>query len=208
MNMSVIQYLISPIKVFLILLSISFTVSAVENMDKKLLEAVLDEDTKKMKLLLVKGANPNSTEVLFKKRTIMGWAAQYKSTKLLEVLISHNGDVNLFNSKDPWSPAPIYNALMASRLDNLNFLIKHGANPNQIDNHQKTPVMAAVATGDWEATYILLQAGANIEYKNIWGETPKDSVENAGLDANSLWRKKVFSFFADKGFSLKPRVPL
>ena len=206
--MSVIQYLISPIKVFLIFISFSITLSAIENMDEKLLEAVLDGNTKQMELLLAKGANPNSTKALFKKRTIMGWAAQYKSTKLLEVLNSHNGDVNLFNSKDSWSPTPIYNALMASRLDNLNFLIKHGANPNQIDNHQKTPVMAAVASGDWEATYILLKAGATIEYKNKWGETPQDSVENAGLGADSLWRKKVFSFFADKGITLKPRVPL
>jgi len=208
MNMSVIQYLINNIKIVLILLSISFQVCAIENMDKLLLEAVLDENTKQITLLLEKGANPNSTEALFKKRTIMGWAAQNKSTKLLKILVSHEGDVNLFNSKDTWSPSPIYNALAASRLDNLNLLIKHGANPNQIDNHQKTPIMATVATGDWQATYILLQAGANIEYKNKWGETPIDSIENAGLGANSEWRKKVFAFFSNKGIELKPRVPL
>jgi len=206
--MSVIQHSINKIKAVLIILSIPFHVCAIENMDKQLLEAVLDENTKQVTFLLEKGANPNSTEALFKKRTIMGWAAQYKSPKLLKVLISHDGDVNLFNSKDPWSPAPIYNALTASRLDNLNLLIKHGANPNQIDNHQRTPVMAAVATGDWQATYILLQAGANIEYKNKWGETPIDSIENAGLGANSEWRKKVFAYFSDKGIELKPRVPL
>jgi ankyrin repeat protein len=159
-------------------------------------------------LLLEKGANPNSTEALFKKRTIMGWAAQYKSPELLKVLISHNGDVNLFNSKDPWSPAPIYSALAANRLDNLKLLIKHGENSNQIDNHQRTPIMAAVAYGYWEATYILLQAGAKIEYKNKWGETPIESIENAGLGANSEWRKKVFAYLLDKGIELKPRVPL
>jgi hypothetical protein len=78
MNMSVIQYLINNIKIVLILLSISFQVCAIENMDKLLLEAVLDENTKQITLLLEKGANPNSTEALFKKRTIMGLSLDHR----------------------------------------------------------------------------------------------------------------------------------
>ena len=97
---------------------------------------------------------------------------------------------------------------MADRLNNLILLIEHGANPNIVDNHQRIPFMAAVATGDWELAYILLEAGTDLEFKNKWGGSPKGTVERQGLGANSEWRIKVFSYFKKKGLSLNPRVPL
>lgn len=183
-------------------------VLASEKLEIKLLDAVIDEDIAKVKSLLKKGANPNSIDALYEKRTAMGWASQHKESEILMLLIHAGGDVNLFNVKDSWSPYPLYNALMADRIDNFKLLLAYGANPNAVDNNQRIPFMAAVASGDWEFAFLLLQAGTKLDFRNRWGETPKSVVENQGLRTDSEWRKKVFDFFTENGISLTSRVPL
>jgi len=192
--------------------SVDFDINAPDNDGRTLLIAsVLSEDYLTTEKLLQLGANPNLLHDVYKSKSAFGWAAAYKDDSFLKLLLQYGADINLQNSKQRTMPYPIYNAIAADRNDNLKFLLANGANPDVIDKTGLTPLMFTATSGSWEMALILLQAGADITFKNKWGEDAASYIEDAGLGANGKsneWRKKVIHFLEMKGVKLELRVPL
>ena len=176
-----------------------------------LIALVLSEDYQNAEKILQLGANPNLLHDDYRSKSAIGWAAAYKDNSYLKLLLQYGADINLYNSKQRATPYPLYNAIAADRHSNLKFLLSNGADPNVIDKAGLTPLMFTATSGSWEMALILLEAGADITFKNRWGEDAASYIEDAGLgtkgEANQ-WRKKVVKFFESKGVKLDLRVAL
>lgn len=71
-----------------------------------------------------------------------------------------------------------------SDLSNVKFLIeKKGLNVNYADVNGWTPLMHAIAGGQVNIINYLISAGANIKFKNQYGETVFDIVDRKGTTA-------------------------
>lgn len=189
-----------------------FDINAPDKDGKTLLIAsVLSEDYQNAEKILQLGANPNLLHDDYKSKSAIGWAAAYKDNSYLKLLLQYGADINLYNSKQRTMPYPLYNAIAADRHSNLKFLLSNGANPDVVDKAGLTPLMFTATSGSWEMALILLEAGADITFKNKWGEDAASYIEDAGLgttgEANQ-WRKKVVKFFESKGVKLDLRVSL
>jgi ankyrin repeat protein len=190
---------------------ISQNALASNSIDKPLLDAVLDGNSRKVETLLVQGANPNNVQIQYKKHTVIAWASRYKNENLLKLLHSYGADLNLYNPNNRSAPYPLYDAIFANRKGNLIYLLNNGANPNVVDPVGLSPIMLASTSGKWELIMLLLNSGADPKFKNKFGETTASYIEDAGLGTigeDNVWRKKVFAYFSSKGIPLKPRVPL
>ena len=197
--------------VVLVLSIISQNTLAGKSLDELLLDAVLDQSSRKVEALLKQGANPNNGKTQYKKHTVIAWASRYKDTVLLKLLHSHGANLNLHNPKNRPAPYPLYDAISANRKGTLIYLLSNGANPNVVDPVGLSPIMLASTSGKWEFIMLLLNSGADPLFKNNWGETTASYIEDVGLGTigeDNEWRKKVFAYFTSKGIVLKPRVPL
>jgi len=111
--------------------------------------------------LLEKGANPSLQDKDGESVTHLA-ALDAKSSKWLELLIKHKADLNVAVSKGiKHGETPLFYAIDARSIGNLKLLLNAGANPNQQDASGGTPAMDAAWCNFWEATEILLDAGAD-----------------------------------------------
>lgn len=175
-----------------------------------LIAAMLAENYSLVEKLLRLGANPNSVHKNSDK-TAMGWAASYKDTSYLKLLIKYNGDVNLYNPNEGHFPYPVYDAIGARTKHNLTTLLEEGTKLDVIGETERSPLMFAITGGNWEMVYMLLEADADIFFKNSWGETSVPLIEKNGLGTlgePNEWRKKVVEFYSEKGVLLNLRIPL
>ena len=176
-----------------------------------LIASIMSENYAITEKLLKLGANPNFLHDTYKSKSAMGWAAAYKDDSYLKLLLQYDGDVNLLNEKQRPYPYPIYNAIAVNSMGNLRFLIENGANTDVVDKTGLTPIMLASTAGKWEMIMMMLEAGADISFKNKWGEDAASYIEDAGLGTvgkDNEWRKKVVQFIESKGVKLKLRIPL
>lgn len=175
----------------------NFNIDMVDDNGRTLLiAAIVSEDYSMAEKLLKVGADPNYVPS-GKYRSAMGWAAQYKNTKYLELLLNYNGNPNLFNKNDRTAAYPILNAISANRLDNLKLLIRFGADLDLLDERGLTPLMYGAAASSWEMVYVMLEAGADISIKNEWNESLSTyiAMPDLGTKGEALgWKNKVAKF--------------
>lgn len=165
-----------------------------------LISAIVSENYTTAKMLLELGANPNFLPQ-GKYKSPMGWAAQYKHTKFLQLLLEFDGNPDLFNQGDRTSAYPILSAISAKRKNNLKTLIDVGADLNVVDPRGLTPLMYGAAASAWEMVYMLLDAGADPLIQNKWGENLFSylSLPDLGTQGEALeWRKKVTRFLDER----------
>lgn len=169
-----------------------------------LIAAILSEEHDAAKMLLKLGANPNFLPS-GKHKSAMGWAAQYKNTKFLQLLLDFGGNPDLFNKGERTASYPVLSAISADRIDNLKLLIDAGANLNVVDQRGLTPLMYGASVSAWEMVYLILESGADISVKNKWNESFSTYVAQPdfGTTGDALeWRKKVISFLQDRGITI------
>jgi ankyrin repeat protein len=99
------------------------------------------------------------------------------------MLIEHNADIHTQNAS---GMTPLHNAaagfaIHSNRVDMMQLLLDHGANPNARDNDNSTPLHHSSwwETGDYaphqgtvEGTRLLLKHGAIIDAEDDEGRTP------------------------------------
>ncbi len=101
-------------------------------------------------------------------RSALMWAARRGSSRppyAIDLLVQAGADIDA-KDKDGW-PA-LAHAAENFRRGSLYLLFKTAANPSAIG---WTPLHRAIATGDQRGVSTALQAGADLEVRDMWGRT-------------------------------------
>jgi ankyrin repeat protein len=84
------------------------------------------------------------------------------------------------NQKDVSGDTPLHVAAVRGILDEVEALLKAGANVNEPGDVGYTPLHEAVEQGHIEVVKRLLQAGASMEARNEFGDTARDIANRRG----------------------------
>lgn len=89
--------------------------------DQKLIQAIMDKDSKKVQENLAKGANPNAQD---KYTTALGFAASFVNKEIIKMLIEAGADID---REDPTMSTPLRVAISLAKIENVKVLVDHGA---------------------------------------------------------------------------------
>jgi ankyrin repeat protein len=101
----------------------------------------------------------------------LGLAAFFGHKDTVEALIAAGADVNL-QSRESMKVSALHSAAAAGRLDIVQLLLDHGANPNLKAESDFRVLHEAAARGNLELAAVLLKAGADINAMSADGKTP------------------------------------
>lgn len=149
------------------------------------------------RLLLAHGANVNTTEQ-WRGQNALIWAAGQAQPEMLALLLEAGADPNSASMINPrerqisaerrfqWRPAGGMTALIyAARegcLDCARLLLEAGADIDQGDAENVTPLLTAIINMHFDTAKYLLEAGANVNKWSFRGENPIYSA----VDVNTL----------------------
>ena len=100
--------------------------------------------------------------------------------KVAELLIAHKADINAQNKYEGRSP--LIAAVVNRQIKTVEWLLKHGAEPNLRNNRGGTALSIAAQLGFVDIAQLLLANGADPTLKNSRGKTPLDIAEEIGHD--------------------------
>jgi ankyrin repeat protein len=165
-----------------------------KEIDKKLLEAVQDNEIEKVKDLIDRGANVNAkTEFgetplhlaqskemaeflilkgadLHAKDNDFGMTPLFNAPKeIFELLISKGADVNVRSKK---GLTPLAWSAYGDDVDRIKLLISKGADVNSVDEYLKTPLHIAANWNKIEIAKLLISKGAKVNARDRSGWTP------------------------------------
>jgi ankyrin repeat protein len=135
-----------------------------------LMHCLMQRNKEGFRALLENGADPNV--IMQNGRTVMHVAAMEDSLYLQEAL-AHGGDPDLLNKGNRSSPGrtPLFEAvaihtsvrdpISLSHPENVRLLIASGADVNHKNDKGTTPLSLAAECGQYEAMFMLLEAGAD-----------------------------------------------
>jgi uncharacterized protein len=158
--------------------------------------------------LLELGANPDKQvpELDFGRgSSVTSIAARSESDSyFLEAVLKHGANANLVEPRN--RRTPIFQAVGSRNFDNLDLLIRAGADLNHKDgDFGETPAMFAASLNQFEAVYRLLDAGADYRATNNHGIDLAFSMvcENMPFTGEfRRWKDKVLDFLEKKGVDL------
>ena len=76
------------------------------------------------------------------------------------------------NSRTGWGFTPLMAAALNGDFEYLEFLLKEGANVNDVDDHNQSALSHAVLRGHKECVHMLLCVGADVNSRDEHGTTP------------------------------------
>jgi len=139
------------------------------------------------KLLLRHGASVNAIEQ-WGGQTALMWASARRHPEMMELLISHGADLNVRSIWRDWerhvtaesrakrTNAGGLSALMYAARENcmacVNVLIKHHVDLDLPDPDGVAPVTIAILNNNWDIALRLIQAGADVNQWDIYGQGP------------------------------------
>jgi len=175
--------------------------------------ALLQQNKKGFAHLLERGANPNiqltetlggSDSIVTAGNSAISFAAMHKDVEYLKTALLHGGNSNLINPLR--TNTPIYESILALRVENAKALIAAGANLNYQDRDGETPMFVAATTSCYDLVFEMLEAGADPTIKNTWGYTILYPIRNIRTDPQSQqykWRQKVIDRLKEKGMDVE-----
>lgn len=173
-----------------------------------LMQAAIDSDFERAKILLSQGANPNIRSASSDKDYALNYAifngGKLGSLAVAELLIANGANVNLTNAR---GMAPIHFMMQITNADNrwkiLNDLIEYGANINAQNEDGST--MLHITVTNWDNGWIdrinqVYGQIINYDIKDKRGRTPLDlaielghvSVNDAESVENSLRKRPTY----------------
>ena len=144
-----------------------------DELNKKLFEAVDNENITEIKSLLNQGANVNVREK--DGQTPLHYAAYLNNINIAKLLIDSGADVNV-QDKDGW--APLRWATHNGHPEIAKLLIEYEADVNARDNFATSSLHYAVKKGYYDIAKLLIENGADPFIKDTFGETPLDYCKN------------------------------
>jgi hypothetical protein len=135
--------------------------------------AVAAGNINKLDSLLLAGEDPDQESGPLNS-TALHFAARRNNLSAARKLLTAKANPNV---KDRYGWSPLHHTITALEChpEMIELLCERGANPNQVDNTQKTPLHRAAAFGCDEAVRVLLQFGADPNVKNRHGITPAEA---------------------------------
>jgi ankyrin repeat protein len=175
-----------------------------------LMWALISENKASFKRLLEHGADPNlyiAGHYLAGFHTVTKATAGIgNSSEWLEMALQHGGDPNLVTSITPKdTETPIFAAIESRRKQNLDLLIKAGADLNHQDHRGTTPMVYAAGMMYYDSAYYLLEAGADFRIMERNGfDVACEAVETTVDPRSDLerWRQKLLNALNAKGVDL------
>lgn len=129
--------------------------------------ALLHKNVDGLDALLEAGADPSRTDEAG--TSVVHFAALADDPEYLGVLIAHGPPLDVCNAVT--GETPLFSAVTAGRMPQLEALLRFGANPNATDAVGNTPLHLAAKMNDPAACLLLLKAGSNPSAINDQGVT-------------------------------------
>jgi ankyrin repeat protein len=123
------------------------------------------------------------------------YASQFYEVANVRILLDKGADINRKNTNG--ATALIYAAddYYCSRTDHVRALLENGADINAMTNEGKTALMMAAHQGCFDTVKHLLDRGAAVRQKDIYGKTAQDFAEKSKLTGEErekmLWLLKT-----------------
>ncbi len=128
-------------------------------------------------------------------------AASEGKNNIVDLFIAGGMDININDDE-----TPLISAVVNNQKGMVEFLLQKKADPN-VHSYLGSPLLLSSKSGFYDISKMLLQAGADIDYKMSSGMTPLlEAVKNDHLEVAELLIKNGAE--ADEGDSLYNRTPL
>lgn len=108
--------------------------------------AVRRDDLEWVKLLLLRGANPNAEDAM--QNTALHYAARSKETSILTALLDASSDAQAISSKNSKGATPLHLAVSNANQQTVRILVRRGASTMVADDAGWTPRMLAERRSD------------------------------------------------------------
>jgi ankyrin repeat protein len=154
--------------------------------------------------LLEKGADPN-IPIKDGSSVMSMTAASPQDIYWLETVLQHGGNPNLVHRSS--RSTPLFDAVSSRKKENLQLIIKAGADLNWRQYDGDTAMLDAARVNWFDSVYYLLEAGADYRIKGDLNCDLAELTVTACPDPQhelNKWRKKVARFLEQKGIDLKP----
>jgi len=165
-----------------------------------LILAVMQKNKRAVEILLDRNANPNL--LADKGRSAMSEAAEAKEPWFLEQLIKHGGDPNLDDLY--LGETPVFPAAKYGLIENMHCLIAAGAKLNHRDGTGQTAIINAAQLNQYEAAWVLLEAGANPMIKDNFGTTIMYEIQHYGYGIKggtmAMYRDRIVEWLKQRQF--------
>ena len=141
-------------------------------MPRSVMKAIVDDDVDAVREYLDDGGDPNAVYDDMRASCVQA-AALIENSRSLPLLLEHGGDPDEKNAN---GVAPLSNAIISDRPENVLCLIEHGASQRDVDFMHNSALSVAVGELRVECARVLLEHGANpTENAGDWG-TPLHAV--------------------------------
>lgn len=120
----------------------------------------------------------------------------YNVEALKELLFKNPEIINQKDEKSGWTL--LYNAVVNNEFENVEYLLKSGADPNIPNIYGETPLYQAVDIGNHSIINLLLEQGANPNLQQQDGDTP---LHIAAAKGDTKIVRLLFAFKADPSLS-------
>jgi len=150
-------------------------------------------NVKAAQLLLNEGAKVNAAEK-FGGQTPLMWAAARRHPAMMELLISKGANINAAStdrnyqrhvtaegrpkSLDSGGLTPLLYSIRENCMACIEVLLKHKADINLADPDMVSPLLVAIMNSNWDIAERLINAGADVNQWDIYGETPLFTIIN------------------------------
>jgi ankyrin repeat protein len=125
----------------------------------------------------------------------LGLASYFGHFDVAEYLIKAGAPVNS-PSRNELKAAPIHSAAAAGHEKIVELVLKHGADPNLIEQNGFSPLHVAAQNGDMKVIRVLLYGGADLALTTDKAKTPLDLALEAGhKDAARLLQEGITKRF-------------
>lgn len=156
--------------------------------------AVREQRPEIVRFLLENGASPNK-EIDWVS-SIVGQAAE-GDPGVLRQLLEAGADPNI-RSGDFQKMTPIHHASLSGKIENIDVLLKYGADINSRDSGGVPPIMTATAFRQFDAVTHLLESGADPLLSNQYGGTAMTIMQEMTLsEENEEKVSEILSLIAE-----------